>query len=260
MNTEKRKTMIYAHRGASEKLPENTLAAFAEAVRMGADGVELDVQACASGELVVAHDEWLERVSDGSGWIAQTTLTELKKLNFSKTHPEFGHAEIPTLREVFDLLKNTRLGINIELKNSLIPYPNLEERVLEEVNRWFSADRVIFSSFSHASMVRMKALDAGVMCGLLYSASLVNPWDYARKLGVDALHPQFFEVITPGGECRKAHEAGIRVHTWTVDREDAIRRVLEEGADILITNRPDAALVCLQEQAGKGSAGNGQTV
>jgi len=234
-------TRIFAHRGASEYAPENTLEAFQTAVNMKADGVELDVQKSRDGELVVAHDERLERVSDGTGFLADKTLKELKSLHFNRTMPGFGDCRIPTLKEVFDLLRGTGLMINIELKNSLIAYPGMEEEVIALAAKEFSLDRIIFSSFSHASMVRVKETDRSLICGLLYSASMVRPWEYAKALGMDAIHPDFSEVITPGGNCEAAHREGILVHTWTVNDEAYMDRVLEEGADILITNRPDTA-------------------
>ena len=120
--------------------------------RMGADGVELDVQVCRSGELVVAHDETVDRVSDGSGRICDHSLKELKSLAFCRTHPEYKNARLPLLSEVFQLLQPSGLSVNIELKNSIIDYPDLERKVLEEVLRNFNPERIIFSSFNHYSI------------------------------------------------------------------------------------------------------------
>ncbi|MBQ9196421.1 MAG: glycerophosphodiester phosphodiesterase [Clostridia bacterium] len=239
---------IFAHRGASGYAPENTLEAFALAAQMGAHGVELDVHICKSGELVVAHDETVERVSDGQGWIRDMTLSELKALRFNRMHPEYKDARIPTLQEVFQLLRPTGLRINTELKNSCIDYPDLERRVIELADKESMLDRVLFSSFSHRSMLRVKAVDPHLFCGLLYEASMITPWAYAVALGMDAIHPHFSEVILPGGECEKAHQAGIQVNPWTVNRREDMEAVLREGADILITNYPDVALQCLAEK------------
>lgn len=236
-------TLVFAHRGASGAAPENTLEAFSLAADMGAAGVELDVHICKSGELVVAHDETVDRVSDGSGLICGLTLSELKSFRFNRTVPSFKNARLPLLSEVFQLLRPTGLQINIELKNSIIDYPDLERKVLEEAARSFSLSRILFSSFNHHSMVRMKKLDPSVRCGLLYEAALVRPWEYAASLGVDAIHPHWSEVLLPpGGECASAHAAGIRVNTWTVNEPEMMERVFREGADILITNFPDQAL------------------
>ena len=121
-------------------------------------------------------------------------------------------------------------------------YPDLERKVLEAAAREFSLDRILFSSFNHHSMLRMKQLDSSVLCGLLYEAVLVRPWEYARSLGMDAIHPHYSEVLLPGGECAAAHNAGVRVNTWTVNSSEAVSAVLREGADILITNYPAQAL------------------
>lgn len=110
-------TKVWAHRGASGYAPENTLEAFKKAEKMKADGVELDVQLTKDGELVVIHDETVDRVSGEKGFVKDYTLKELKRLNVSKHMPSYDKkTRIPTLDEVFDLLKNTEMTINIELK------------------------------------------------------------------------------------------------------------------------------------------------
>ncbi len=248
------KQEIYAHRGASAYAPENTLEAFSLAADMKADGVELDVHICRDGELVVTHDETVDRVSDGSGLVKELTLRELKALHFNRTHPAYADARMPTLREVFQLLRPTGLKINVELKNSMVDYPGLEEKTLELAAAEGMLDRVLFSSFSHRSMVRVKELRPEQPCGLLYDASMIRPWAYAVALGMDAIHPMYTEVILPGGECALAHRAGIAVHPWTVNREEDLRRVLGEGADIVITNYPDRARQVLEALEAEKSA------
>ncbi len=240
--------VIYGHRGASAYAPENTLEAFAMAAEMHAHGVELDVHVCRSGELVVTHDERVDRCSDGIGRVADLTLSELKKLHFNRTHPEFPEARIPTLEEVFQLLEPTGLHINIELKNSVIDYPDLERKSIEAAEREGMRDRILFSSFNHYSMLRVKEIAPEIPCGLLYDATMVRPWAYAVALGMDALHPAYWEVLVPGGHCKQAHRAGIAIHAWTVNSEDHIRAVLAEGADMVITNEPDLALKVLNEK------------
>ena len=241
---------IMAHRGASGYAPENTLEAFELAVRMGAYGVELDVHLTKDGEIVVAHDETVERVSEGSGRIADMTLAELKRLHFNKTFPEYVNARIPTLGEVFGLLGPAGLYINIELKNSYIDYPQLEKKVIELAARENMLDHIIFSSFNHYSMLRVKEIDKSLYCGLLYEATLIRPWEYAARLGMDALHPHFSEVLVPGGECEAAHAAGLQVNPWTVNSEEDLRAVIRAGADHIITNYPDRALTILKQERG----------
>ena len=143
--TTKRTTKVWAHRGASAYAPENTLEAFLLAAEQGADGVELDVQLTKDGEMVVVHDEEIDRVSDGSGFVKDYTLAELKILNFNKTHPEYQDVKIPTLREVYEALKPTGMTINVELKTGIFWYKDLEKKVLELTKEMEMEDRVIYS-------------------------------------------------------------------------------------------------------------------
>ena len=112
--------LVWAHRGASAYAPENTLEAFRLAIEQGADGIELDVQLTKDDVLVVIHDEWLDRTSDGKGWVKDYTFEELRKYNYNKTCPEFEHADIPTLREVYELIKPTDLTVNVEIKSGIV--------------------------------------------------------------------------------------------------------------------------------------------
>lgn len=237
---------IFAHRGASGDAPENTLEAFALAASQGAHGVELDVRHSKDGMLVVTHDESVDRVSTGTGRVAELTLSELKRLSFGKLFPAYRDARIPTLEEVFALLSPTGLSVNVELKNSEADVPGLEEECLSLAAKMGMSGRVLYSSFNHHSMLRMKRLDSTASCGLLYSATMVRPWEYALSLGVDAIHPHLSELLVPG-ECEAAHSMGIRVHTWTVDDEAHLQMVLSAGADIVITNNPARALSVLRK-------------
>ena len=103
---EMERTLVWGHRGTSGYAPENTMAAFEKAVELGADGIELDVQLTKDGELVVIHDETIDRVSDGSGWVKDYAYAKLIKHNFNRTHPEYEHAQIPTLEETLMRKKN----------------------------------------------------------------------------------------------------------------------------------------------------------
>ena len=160
-------TKVWAHRGASAYAPENTLEAFKLAVDMGADGIELDVQLSKDGELVVIHDEEIDRTSNGKGFVKDYTLKELKKFNFNNSNSKYHKVNIPTLKEVFELLKSTEMDINVELKTGVFFYEGIEEKVLSLAKEMKMEERIIYSSFNHYSVMKVKELDENAKIGLL---------------------------------------------------------------------------------------------
>lgn len=168
-----KKIKVWAHRGASGYAPENTMDAFRKAIEMKADGIELDVNLTKDGEVVVIHDEVLDRVSDGTGRVQDFTCNELKKFNFNKIHPEYEKEEIPTLEEVYQLIKPTDLTINVEMKTGNTFYPGMEDKVLELTKKYDMMDRIIVSSFNHYTIRSMKE-----KCPELKNRCTVCGWNY----------------------------------------------------------------------------------
>lgn len=238
------RSKIWAHRGASTAAPENTLVAFDLAVRQGADGIELDVQRTADGALVVAHDEDCLRVAGQPGAIAAMTLAGLRQLNVAHHFPGAGFQAIPTLAEVFDLIRPTGLTINIELKNALVLYPGLEAEVLQLAVDWGMQERIQLSSFNHYSLLEaqrlIRTMGLPVPCGPLYDCGIIEPWKYAASYGFSAIHPHYGNLRIPGltADC---HQAGIAVHAWTIDQREHLGMAFQLGVDAIITNVPDQA-------------------
>lgn len=232
------KTQVWAHRGASGYAPENTLPAFQKAVALGADGVELDIQLTKDGEIVVCHDEQIDRTSNGKGFLKDYTLKALKQLDFSYTYKNLGIVEIPTMEEVFDLLKPTNMIINIELKTGIIDYPCIEEKIIALTHEKEMDDRVIYSSFNHYTIQKIQKLDAQAKTAFLYCDGIIDMATYGKKYHVDALHPAAYDVRLPGfmDACK---EYGIDVNAWTVDSEQLALECIEKGVHALITNYPD---------------------
>ena len=245
------RTAVWAHRGASSQEPENTLAAFELAIRQQADGVELDVQRTADGEIVVVHDEDCQRLTGQPGLVSQMSLAELRLRNFAWHRPNAGLHRLPTLVEVFDLIRSSSLSINIELKNGLIAFAGLEEQVLRLVAAYGLQDRITLSSFNHYSMVTAiaasHALNLPVPCGLLYSCGLVDPWIYAKRIGAASINPHYVNLQIPD-LVRQTHNAGLAVHVWTIDDPDMQKKALALQVDALITNLPEQALAIRQAQ------------
>jgi len=244
-------TLIQAHRGAPSRLPENTLESFSLAIEQKADFIELDVHLSKDGEIVVAHDAKLERVSNGCGFINDLTLKELKLLDFGKTAPE-GEAgsrvyRMPLLSEVFALVKASALSVNIELKCIERLYPELPEKLLALTSEYAMDDRVIYSSFNHYSLQQIKKLSASAKTGLLYELGMVDPWVYANYVNAYAIHPHYYVIAALPETVKHCHENGVMVNVWTVDDADAIKLMLKCGVDSIITNKPDLAVACRDE-------------
>lgn len=240
------RTKVWAHRGASGYAPENTISAFQKAIEMGADGIELDVQLTKDRQLVVIHDERIDRVSDGSGLVADYTLEELRQFNYNKTHTECEHADIPTLEEVLDLMKPTGMMINIELKTGIHFYEGIERMTYELVEAKGMHNQVIYSSFNHNSVMEMRRLDATVKTGFLDNDEIYNVAAYAKNCGVTALHPNKIHLQMPGyvEACKKE---GLNVHVWTINSEEEVRTMKKLKVDAVITNYPDMAKRILDE-------------
>ncbi len=231
--------LVLAHRGASGYAPENTIPAFQKAIDQKADGFELDVQMTKDGEIVVIHDETIDRTSNGKGWVKDYTLEELRKFNYNKPHPEYEHADIPTMREVFELVKPTDLVINIEIKTGIVFYP-IEEKLLALTKEMGMEERVFYSSFNHYTVKKIHELDPSTTVGFLYADGPIDMPAYAVKHGVNALHPALYNLQYPGfvEECKKN---GLKLHVWTVNEEKYVKMCMEAQTDSVITNYPDMA-------------------
>lgn len=234
------KPLVWAHRGASGYAPENTLAAFQKAVDLGADGVELDIQLTKDDQIVVIHDETIDRTSDGKGWVKDYTLEELRAFSYNRTKPEYKHADIPTMREVFELLKPTGLFINIEIKTGVVFYEKIEEKILALTKEMGMEDRVCYSSFNHYTVTRIHALKPDAEVGFLYADGPIDMPSYGVKHGVNALHPALYNLQYDGfvKECK---EKGLKLNVWTVNERPYMEMCCQYGVDAIITNYPDIA-------------------
>ena len=235
------KTLIIAHRGASGYAPENTLEAFRKAAEMGADGVELDIHLTADGEVVVCHDEKIDRTSNGQGEITSYTLKELKAFDFGYHfyNGERKGIKIPTLKEVYELLAPTGMIVNVEIKSSdpaIIPACH---KIAADCGM---EDKIIYSSFDHFQIERMRELDGSAFIAPLYNFNLLNPWNYCLDIGARAAHPKLSQIRRRPYYVTECHNRGIRVHPWTANTEEDIRLLLEAGVDGIITNYPDVAI------------------
>lgn len=235
-------TKVWAHRGASAYAPENTIAAFRLAVEMGADGVELDVHESSDGKLMVIHDETVDRTSNGTGRVVDMTCEELKKLDFSNGFEKYDGARIPTLKEVYGLLKNTELTINVEIKCDVVVYWGIWDKLVELENEMGMNGRIHYSSFNHYVLMELRRIKPEATIGLLYSCGLVDPWLYAEHLHAEAIHPHYLLPLQAPGLIEGCAQAGIAINPWTVNDVDAMKTLADKGINAIITNTPDVAL------------------
>ena len=227
----------FAHRGFKGKYPENTMLAFKKAVEIGADGIEFDVHLSKDGELVIIHDETLERTTDGGSLVCEKTLEDLKKLNASKLYPDFEIQRIPTLREYFEFAKDKEIITNIELKNSIIDYEGIEEKVYRLIEEFGLAEKIIISSFNHESLVRFKNIDPNIKCGVLESSRLYKPWEYVKNLGCEYYHPMNF--VVDDELVKKCKDYNIGLNIWFGQSEFDYSLYVKDGVTSLITDYPD---------------------
>jgi len=240
------KTDIWAHRGSSHTFIENTLAAFDQAVKDGADGIELDVQRTKDNIIVVIHDEHLQRLAGVDKYLWELTWDEVQELSLSSPNvnidtPNDYNAKIPKLDDVLYLLKDSDVKINIELKNSLYPYDGIETLVVEDVAVAGMQDRVLYSSFNHDSMSYMVGLVGSESCGILTSDIHFEPWEYLKAVGVKAYHPMINTLQFPG-HLQTCQDKDYNIHVWTADKEAYILASLAAEVDAIITNEPKKAL------------------
>ncbi|MBP2031945.1 glycerophosphoryl diester phosphodiesterase [Clostridium algifaecis] len=233
------KSLNIAHRGFSGKYPENTMIAFKKAVEIGSDGIETDVHMTKDGAIVICHDEKLDRTTNGQGFIKDFTYDEIKKLDAGlKFGERFKGEAIPDIDEFLDYVKDKNILVNIELKNDMIHYKNLEEKVVEKIYEYGMKDKVILSSFNHYAMVKVKDIDISIKTGLLYEAVLYKAEEYAKMVGSDALHP-YFPAVMNKTVVDNIKKQGIAINTYTVNEEKDMEKLIQLGIDGIITNYPD---------------------
>lgn len=232
---------IFAHRGASDQAPENTMPAFELACELGADAFELDVHLTADGEIVVIHDDTVDRTSNGTGRVREMTFAELSALDFSNGKPGYAGVRLPLLADVLRLAQRNGLCVNAEIKEySPAGAPELIRRLLELEKSCGMSGKILYSSFDHHLLRELKKISARTPTAVLYADGLIDAWDYAEKLHAQAVHP-YFPLLGLDSLVAQCHRRRIAVHPWTVNEEEELAAMLRAGADGVITNRPDLA-------------------
>lgn len=217
--------LIYAHRGYSAKYPENTLSAF-KAALPHVDGIELDVQLTRDGRLVVIHDETVDRTTNGSGFVKDMTLRQLRLLRID------GGERIPTLEEVLALMEPHEITLNIELKTDRFDYDGIEYLAWLAVSEFRLEHRVVFSSFNPDTLVRLRDVAREARIAMLTGDGHPKLVDFVERVGAEAVHaqPEFMETNDAG----LIREQNRLIRLYTINDPSEISDMT--GVDAIMTD------------------------
>ncbi len=241
---QKAPALVIGHRGAMGYAPENTLVSFEEAIRRGADLIELDVQLSADGEVVVMHDTSVDRTTDGDGLVRDLPWWKIKSFDAGVWFgPDYNGQFVPSLAETLRHFRNRRTSSNhavsfvVELKTIKGSGGSLADAVVAVLARENYLDRAFVISFDAVALQEVRAATKQLPIGLLYSDESQERVDQAKRIGAHAIFPRKSCVSTR--LVQQAHKAELAVATWTANTKIEMKRLLACGVDALTTNFPD---------------------
>ena len=238
---------VIAHRGFSGAAPENTLVAIRKAIEVGADMVEVDVTVTADGEVILLHDETLDRTTDGEGSPIETTLEEIGNLDAGSWFaPEFAGERVPTLGEVLEMVKG-RILINVEIKSEAVEH-GVVPKVASLIIGHGMLDQVVVSSFSPEALRQMKVTEPAVMTASLYNKDVHtgrDPLEIIQEVGSRGFNISG-KRLTPAMRDR-CHRHGIPVAVYTINEPARMRLLVGMGVDAVFTDHPDWMIAILSE-------------
>jgi len=249
------KPKVISHRGANRFAPQNTIPAFQKSIELNVDGFETDVHLTKDGVPVLCHNYTVNATSNRKGNITDFTLNEIRTFDFGSYFSDvYKGTKIPTVDEFLFLCETADIDVlNIELKS---PKDKTELQIVSEtielVKNHNLFDKLLISSFNPDLLVEAKKCDSQCKTGLLYSPNHAiawkinaNPVEYAKNIGAEALHP--FEFFVNEKYVYNAHENGLIVNPWTIDKTKSIDKMILCGVDGIITNVPDVVQTILSK-------------
>jgi glycerophosphoryl diester phosphodiesterase len=237
LSSTKRAPLNFAHRGGRQWAPENTLAAFKKSIDLGVHGIELDIHKCKSGELVVIHDDTVDRTTNGKGQVKDLSWDELAVLDAGAWYDKnFAGEKLPLLQEVLDLV-NGQLSINVEIKNCPKDYANIDDDLLAMLASYPHPETIIISSFDHLVIHRIASKTKKYKLAILGDSIIFDLPSYAKSVGAQCWHPEFDCVRLDS--VKAAHDHGLEVNTWTVNKPSDWQRAFDLQVDTIITDDPE---------------------
>ena len=224
------KVLNIGHRGAKGHLPENTLASFRKALDLQVDGIELDVHLSADGEIIVIHDDTIDRTTNSKGFVNSLSLSELKS---SRIENEF---QIPTLSEVFDFI-DRKCFINIELKGNATAKPVVEIIEGYVLKKKWNYNDFIVSAFDWNALQEVRQLNSKIRIGVLTATDLDLAIGFAEFINAYAIHP-YFHLLT-AESATQIQRKGFKIFPWTVNEPEDLKKIKSLNVTGIITDFPD---------------------
>jgi len=219
------KTKYIGHRGARGEKPENTLLGIRHALELGLDGIEIDIHLSQDGELVVIHDDKLDRTTNGKGFVNQFSLEKLKTF-------DAGNGEkIPTLSEVIDLMKKFNKELFIEMK-----VPGAEEKILKLIKEKKFTDLSILKAFNHRLILNFKNLAPNIRAQVLMDSLPIDPVGIIKSAKADGISVNTKMIDTALVD--QCHQAGFFVTSWNANTKEDLLKFIEMKIDYLCTDYP----------------------
>ncbi|MEX2363084.1 MAG: glycerophosphodiester phosphodiesterase, partial [Balneolaceae bacterium] len=235
--------IVIAHRGASAYYPENTMAAFKAAYEMQAEMIELDITLSSDGQVVVIHDEKLDRTTSGKGKVSDFTLQELKKLDAGSWFSDsFSEEKIPTLEEVLHFAKG-KISLNIEIKSEAVSnslHGGIEEKSLKLVKKYGMEEYVLFSSFNYHALSHIRELDVEIAIAPLYERKQSKgklPSQLINQYKANAFNCNFKKLSKRWIGDASKHK--IPIFVYTVNKERHLKKMIQSGVRGIFTDKPD---------------------
>lgn len=244
-------TKIISHRGAFKYAPQNTIPAFLKAFKIGANGIEFDVQMTKDSELVICHDYTINETSNGKGKIKDFTLDELKNFDFGIKHsPEFKNTRIPTLKEVLEIASKFEI-INIEIKSQAERNEEIVRKVIDCVKANNFTGDVVYSSFDFEVLKTIQKLDDTLKIGALFTTADFSRENKAMK-NIEKVKANSFQAIHPNARflrrqyVEECHKNNIMVNCWGANSVKKIGKMLDAGCDLIITDEVERVIQITQ--------------
>ena len=234
---------VIGHKGAGSVAPENTRASLERAIKMGVDGVEIDIWPTADRQFVVFHDADLLRLTGRSGWTMSLTSNEIHDIEIgSRFSPEFTGEHVLLLEEALEII-SSRVELFLEVKRTRHDLPHygwLEDRLLEILEKYHAFPWTLVISFDHRTTAELRRRDGKVRLGMLYAGEWLKLWEEVEALSPEALLPHWAQ--TTSSLIDAAHRKGIEVYPWVVNHDEWMEKFMHMGVDGIITDHPDRLL------------------